>query len=260
MLRRRAFPFLLPAALGVVAALCPAQQPASSLRDGQPFRAHGQLKATYRGWQQFLILQLDQPYQANFGPASPPKTVTAIELRAPGQSPILAEHAGEQLEAAGTLQLDNVSPYYWNGVALLAQTVTLPGGTVLHPERAEPRVPAGTDFYTVSIAMVPHQFEWRREAHNIETGDLLPDAAIDGCSLNGGGDVMDCLCISGFTPVRAGLVPHPLPTTQWREIPPSQFALPGMAQFNLPDPGATHPQIVQVACKRTSPAKGSTAR
>ncbi len=250
MLRRRASSFLLPAALGVGAILCPAQLPESLLRDGQPFHVHGHLKATYRGWQPFLVLQLDHPYQANFGPDSPPKTVTAIELRAPGQSSTLAEHAGEPVEVTGTLQLDNVSPYFLNGVALLAQSVTLPGGSVLQSERTQPRVPAGTEFYTVTLAMVPHQFEWRREAHDIETGDLLPDAAVDGCSLNGAGDVMNCLCVPGFSPVRAGLVPHPLPTTHWREIPASPFALPGMAQFPLLDPAATHPQVVQVACKR----------
>ena len=232
-------------------AFLPAQQARTpALQDGQVFTARGRLEVQYRGWQRFLLLQLDRPYLPAFRPKASAKPVTALELRVPGQFSTLAEHAGEQVEAKGTLQLDNISPYYWNGVALLAQSLTLPGGTVLQSQRTQPRVPAGTEFYTVTVAMVPHQFEWRREAHDIETGDLLPDAAVDGCSLNGGGDVLNCLCISGFTPVRAGIVPHPLPTTQWREIPASQFALPGMAQFSLPDPEARHTQIVQVACKR----------
>lgn len=260
MLRRRASCLLLAAALRVVTSACSAQQPEAQLKDGQSFRAHGQLRTQYRGWQRFLLLQLDRPALADFGSHSPLKPVTAIELRAPGEAVTLAEHVGEQVEAAGTLQIDDVSPYFWNGVALLAGTVRLPGGTVLQSERRQPRVPADTDFYTVTVAMVPHQFEWRREAHDLETGDLLPDAAIDGCSLNGGGDVMNCLCIQGFTPVRAGVVPQPLPATRWREIPTSHFALPGMAQFRLPDPDATRPGIVQVACKRTSERKGTTAR
>ncbi len=256
MPRRRASCLLFLATLGPAASPSLAQQPESHLKDGQPFHAHGQLQAKYRGWQRFLLLQLDRPSLADFGPASAQKPITALELRAPGQSSTLAEHVGEQVEATGTLQLDNVSPYYWNGVALLAQSVTLPGGAVLTSQRVQPRVPADTEFYTVTLAMVPHQFEWRRDAHDIETGDPLPDPDLDGCSLNGGGDIMNCLCIQGFTPVRAGVVPHPLPTTRWREIPASQFALPGMAQFNLPDPEATHPQVVQVACKR----KGLTAK
>ena len=67
---------------------------------------------------------------------------------------------------------------------------------------------------------------------------------------------MDCKCTQGFFPVRAGIVPHPLPSTQWRAIPPARYVLPGMARFLLLDPGATHPQIVQVACKR----KGLSAK
>lgn len=260
MPRRRASCFLLSATLSVLASRCPAQGPESHLRDGQLFHAHGQLQARYRGWQRFLILQLDRPTTADFGPNTSAKSITALELHAPGESSTLAEHTGEQVEVTGTLQLDNASPYFWNGVALLTQSVTLPGGTVLHSERIQPRVPAGTDLYIVTLAMVPHQFDWRREAHDIETGDLLPDSAVDGCSLNGAGDVINCLCIQDFTPVRAGVVPHPLPTTHWREIPAATYALPGMAQFSLPHPSAQHPQIVQIACKRTDKRKGPTAK
>ncbi len=216
----------------------------------------GHLEVRFRGWHRFLILQLGQPYLPEFGSGSTSKPMSAVELIAPGRAAMLSEHVGEVVEASGTLQLDGVSPFYWNGVALLADSVRLPDGTALPSQRIQPRVPAGTEFYTVAIAMVPHQFEWRREAHDIETGQLLPDAAVDGCSLNGGGDVMNCLCIPGFAPVRAGVVPHPLRSQQWLEIPKASFALPGMAQFGLPESDATHPQIVQVACKR----KGTTAK
>ncbi len=252
----RLLPFWLLALFSSLAVTSsPAQQAGSPppLKDGQRFTTRGRLDVQYRGWQRYLVLRLDRPYTPDFGPGARSAAVTALELSAPGRAEILSEHNGDWVEATGTLQLNNFSPYYWNGVGLLALSVTLPGGALLQSERTQPRVPPGTDFYTVTVAMVPHQFEWRREARDIETGDPLPDAAIDGCSLNGGGDVMNCLCVQSFTPVRAGIVPHPLPTSRWREIPPSAFALPGMAQFSLQDPEATHPQIVQVACKRKGP-------
>lgn len=251
MPRLGAFPLLASVLMGCALASSPAQQtPIPALRNGQAFTARGRLEMRSRGWHRFLILQLDQPYLPDFGLGPSSKPVSAVELNAPGRSAILSEHVGEVVEASGTLQLDNVSPFFWNGVALLAETVRLSGEAALQSQRIQPRVPAGTEFYTVTIAMVPHQLEWRREAYDIETGQLLPDSAVDGCSLSGAGDAMHCLCIPGFAPVRAGVVPHPLPPMHWGEIPSSPFALPGMAQFTLPDPGATHPQTVEVACKR----------
>ena len=243
----------------IAAARLAGQTQPPRLHDGESFALRGKLKIVYSGWQRYLVLPLERPYVADFGPGVGTKEITAIEINPQGHYASLAEHAGEVIEVLGKLQMEGVSPYYWNGVMLVASTVRLPDGATLHPEMRIPRVPSGTEFYTVTLALVPHQFEWRREAYDIETGQLLPDSAVDGCSLNGGGDVMNCLCIPGFAPVRAGVVPHPLPPPRWKEIPSPAFALPGMAQFTLPDHEATQPQIVQmveIACKR----KGRTAK
>ncbi len=134
----------------------------------------------------------------------------------------------------------------------MATSTKLPDGTVLTPAQERPQVPETTKTYLVTVTIVPRHFEWQRGVIDLDSHRSLPASAIDGCGLNGGGDVMSCFCIDGFVPLRAGPVTHPLPADLWQQIPKSELPDKDMAQFALPDPDAKKPQTFQVVCKRES--------
>jgi hypothetical protein len=91
---------------------------------------------------------------------------------------------------------------------------------------------------------MPGVFAWQRSVLDVQTGKTL-DAqrlpSLDGCALNGGGDVLNCVCTDGFVAVRggmqdaSGLKLHPVPG--------------GLAQFALHEQ-ALSPVTVQVECAR----------
>jgi hypothetical protein len=225
--------------------------PQPHIAAGQPFSVKGKLQIRYRGWAIFLTVPLEHRTLADLG-SQGAKYVTAIQLQSEGNWKLLAKHAGEVVEATGKLQMGAPSSAaYWNGVMLQAESVKLADGSTLQAQ-AHPssRIPQGIGSYMVTVIMQPNHAEWPREALEIGPGTTLPDADVDGCTLGGAGDVMNCTCSEGFEPVRAGVLPRPVSATDWQTIPAAKMTDAVTAQFTLPDVDATGPQTYQVVCKR----------
>jgi len=237
------------AVLGVVPSLC--GQKLELLHDGEPFAVHGRLEPRYRGWHRYLIVRLDHGYLADFGKDVGTKKVNELELNLNEGRLVLTDYVGKNIEARGTLQLEGVSPYYWNGVMLMAKDVKLEGGPTILSNASSyvDPMPAAVTSYIVTIYMKPQQMRWPQNAVDLTTGQLL-HADPGNCGLNGGGDVMNCLCVDGFRPIRAGVVKKAYGPKDWRLVPEAETPLTGMAQFVLDDPDATAPQTVQVVCQR----------
>jgi hypothetical protein len=237
-------------------AAAPAPSPLPSkphLKDNQPFTLKAEMQNKYKGWGRYSTLPLETKTIADLGDQGA-KYVKAIELRCEGNNALLLQHSGETVEATGKLHMDGASPYYWNGVVLQADTVKLADGTVLQAHPAEPvKAPAGVESYLVTVTMQPHKANWPHETVDLAAGKKLPKqdlATYDGCNLNGGGDMLNCSCVDGFVPVRAGVVPAALDAKDVQTLPAAKMIGPATAQFALPDADANDLQIYQIVCKR----------
>lgn len=238
------------AVLSSVPSLC--GQKLERLRDGEPFAVRGRLESRYRGWHRYLIVQLDHGYLADFGRDVGTKEINELELNVKDGWLALTDYVGKNVEARGTLQIEGVSPYYWNGVMLTAKDVKLEGGLAILPNASlnvDP-MPAAVTSYIVTIYMKPQQMRWPQDAVDLTTGRQLSQADPGSCGLNGGGDVMNCFCADGLRPIRAGVVKKAYRSEEWRLVPAVETPLTDMAQFVLEDPDAAAPQTVQFVCQR----------
>ena len=229
--------------------------PKPHLKNMQSFTLKAELQNKYKGWGRYATLPLESKTIADLG-SQGAKYVKAIELRCEGNNAALLQHSGEVVEASGKLHMEGESPYAWNGVVLQADTVKLEDGTVLQAHPAEPvKAPAGVESYLVTVTMQPHKANWPHETVDLNTGKKLPKqeyATYDGCSLNGGGDALNCTCIDGFVPARAGVVAAALDAKDAQTLPAAKRIDAATAQFVLPDADANALQIYQVVCKRKS--------
>ena len=229
-----------------------ANQP-TRLTDGMPFSVRGKLQIKFRGWASYLVVALDHRYLADFGGSEPVLPVTTVELRSAGNWKRLTPHIGEDVQAEGKLQIDPASPYYWNGVILMAATVQLADGTILRPEAFKAAIlPSNLERYVVTVTMLPNTVNWPHQAVDLDTGKQVPGEDLDGCALNGGGDVLNCGCVEGFRPVRAAVVAHSHGPADWRSLPMPDMIDSNTAQLGLPDADATSRQTYQVVCERRS--------
>jgi len=226
-----------------------AQTQALPLVDGSQVTVQGRLAIEHRGWSTYLVIKTAAPYRAMFDPnESTPKIVHEIGLTLTWQGEALAAEAGKSVTAGGKVQLEPVSPYYWNGALLVADRVSLADGRVLKP-MADPVVPGGVKRYLATVTFVPGKFSRMRSAVDLGTNAPLPDARVDGCSLNGGGDVLNCSCVDGFAPTQSGVVPRALTVGEITQLRKANLISADMAQLGIPE-DATHPFTVQVVCAR----------
>ena len=225
--------------------------PQPHIAAGQPFSVKGKLQVRYRGWAIFLTVPLEHRTLADLG-SQGAKYVTAIQLQSEGNWKLLAKHAGEIVEATGELQMGSASSAgYWNGVMLQAESVKLADGSTVQPQaHSSHEIPDGVGSYMVTVTMQPNHVEWPHVAVEIGPGTPLPDAEVEGCTLGGVGDVLNCSCSEGFEPVRAGIMANAVAAKDWQTIPAAKMIEPGTAQFGLTDPDANSMQTYQVVCKR----------
>jgi hypothetical protein len=220
--------------------------PAYTLTDNQPVTLRGTLQLVHSGWNTFVILKTLHTYATRFDPpADAPAPVDQIQLVLDWQGAALAANAGALATVQGSVMLNPYSGYYLNGVAVLAEAVTLADGTVLHKGVA-PQLSPPVSRYLATVILDPAAPTWLRSAIELPSGHPLHPRGLDGCSLNGAGDLLNCSCIEGFTATRAGRVSTTTTSAATTRLPRIDD---GLAQIPLPD-AALHPFTVQVLCTR----------
>jgi hypothetical protein len=216
------------------------------LADGQAVSLPGTLQVVHQGWNAYVVLKTAHKYAFRFDPpADAPAATDEFQLVLDWQGEALAQHAGETATATGSILLNPYTGYYLNGAAIEAKKIALADGTVLAPLTA-PTLPATVIRYLAGVTLDPRANAWKRGAIELPSGRALTQPQLDGCATNGAGDLLNCGCGEGFTPVRAGRVPANAPLTAGRFLP---RVADGLAQIPLPD-AATHPFTVQVLCTR----------
>jgi len=210
------------------------------LHDQSQVSVTGTLKVEWRGWRRCLFLKTPVPYRLIFDPQeSSPRQTSEIEITLQGQGNDLAQYAGQTLVANGKLQLEAVSPYYCNGAMIIAHDVALPNGPALHAKPSSTNIPASIEKYVASATLIPRS-NWKFSAQG-SSGSSLGTENLAGCSLNGGGDVLNCYCVQGFKPVSGHSI-----SVGMRSQGEDQG---GFLQFGL-DEEAKHAVTINVECVR----------
>ena len=216
---------------GTVCLASPVQK-LPELVDRAPIRVSGVIRMERRGNRSFLMVWTKDAYTVVFDHGTDERRVHEIGLSLEGQNGVLEKHAGQFVRVDGVLQLEGVSPYYWNGTLILAKSVRLPEGSLLLPKKLESRRPPSRDVskYVVQMTFAPglSRFSYKEQGHN---GDLItaPEGYLS-CGLNGPGDVVNCYCADGFEPTGIGQLRQG--TFVPEEKPDGQF---GFAQFGIPE-------------------------
>lgn len=213
----------------------------SELHDGMHFKISGTLLLKHRGYSSYLVIEANQSYRAVFEPADQ-RNVHEIGLSIDGHTEALKLHIGERITAEGKLILEPVSPYYYNGVALQAETIYLANGKVLSVKMAEYAalvLPPSTSQYYAQVLFLPHSAKYIYKAWDARWLALAPAQNYLSCSLNGSGELLNCFCgASNFEVAKTGSLQEgnfvegdaPMPFIS-EEQPHPLFA-----QFLLPDP------------------------
>jgi hypothetical protein len=208
---------------------------------------HGQLKLECWGWRCYLVVATAAPYRAMFDPReSQPKIVHEIPLLLNGNNNLLSSYVGKSVTATGKVQLEAVSPYYLNGIFLMTDSVSLPGGKTLQQAEFNPS-PLSVTKYMASITLTPHRYVWGHRVWDPATSDTLSTQNLSGCSLSGGGDVMNCYCIEGYQATRIGSAAVGQKVTL--EAVDEDFLKWGFGQTEV-DEDAKKPMVVEVECTK----------
>lgn len=223
------------------------------LRNGQTVDLRGTLAVQHRGWKQFLVLRTTDPYalapDAVVATYPIPHPVTReFGLTLAGQDDHLAHLAGKAVRVSARLQFTPESPYLWNGTLLWATVVALPSGEYLDPRLPEPGLPLSVRRYTATATLRPAAWTRTYTARDLETRKPLTRPNLAGCSVSGGGDVLNCACTDGFRPTSAVL--H----TAFGDRNAAMVS--SFAQFSVGDPAST-PITAELECARTAPASAS---
>jgi hypothetical protein len=179
---------------------------------------------------------------------SEPKIVHQIPVLLNGNDDLLSSFVGRSVTATGKVQLEAVSPYYLNGVFLMADSVNVLEGKTLQQVEFRP-ISLTVPKYMANVTLIPHQYVWKHRVWDPVTSHNLSTQNLSGCGLNGGGDVVNCFCIDGYGPTRIGSAEagHKLTLDAVTE----DFAKLGFGQTEI-DEDATQPWIIQVECTRTN--------
>jgi hypothetical protein len=155
--------------------------------------------------------------------------------------------------------LEPVSPYYYNGVAVQAETVRLANGKVLSAQKDEGKalvLPAEISLYYAQVTFLPRQASYTYTAWDANWKPLASANGLISCSLNGSGEVLNCFCdANGFEAAKGGTIRNgrfivdndAIPLTG-QENPPQNFA-----QFSLPE--TVLPKIQRAILCTRIPAK-----
>lgn len=203
MLFRRRTLFLFAVCLSL-SPLTQSQTPKlPELKDGAAVRVSGLLVMERRGNNRFLMVRAKASYLAIFYEDEGSSKVGEMGIELAGEQAGLEKHLGEQVTVVGKVQLSQESPYYFNGVLIVAESVELANGTVLRSHRPEAVTPiaVGLPMYRVQVTLKARTSHFSYVVSD-ERGRLIaPNPAYMSCGLNGAGDVVNCYCAEGFDPL-----------------------------------------------------------
>ena len=230
---------LLFVMVGATTCLQAQQAPLTELQDKKKVEISGTLQLKHRGYSTYLVIETSRNYLAVFD-ANDRRQIREIGLYMSGQSGALKQHLGERIKAEGTLMLEPVSPYYYNGVAIQAATVDLPSGMTLSAleDRSPLVLPPSIQQYYAQVTFLPRSGTFTYMAWDANWQPIKPTGGHLACSLNGSGELLNCYCgADGFEVSKTGS----LQDGRFSEIgPPTPFIddehpHPTFAQFPLPE-------------------------
>ena len=176
------------------------------LVNGAKIKLTGTVNIERRGNRLFLTVKTGEPYVAIFDGTTDRRQVHEIGLSLVGQESVLKRYVGQRVFVSGTLQLEPVSPYYFNGTLILATSVQLPNGFVLVPKAEALAKEFPNDFkqFHALVKFSPKSAHFSYKIWGPDGRLLFPVTGYVSCGLNGPGDVMNCFCANGFTFTRVG--------------------------------------------------------
>ncbi|MDR3724225.1 MAG: hypothetical protein P4K83_07025 [Terracidiphilus sp.] len=245
-------------AVWTISSLPGQQLPLPELRDGASFKVSGTLQLKHSGYSSYLLIETGHSYQAVFDKDDRRK-VHEIGIYMSGQHDMLRHHLGEHITAEGKLMLEPVSPYYYNGVAVQAETVRLTDGKILSAQkdaRKAPVLPTEISRYYAQVTFLPRSASYTYTAWNANWTPLVSANGLLSCSLNGSGELLNCFCdANGFEAAKGGtiksgrfIVDNDAILSTGQENPPPNFA-----QFSLPETAL--PKIQRAVLCTRIPAK-----
>lgn len=178
------------------------------LKNGQEVHLSGRLVMKGYNWNRFFVLQIAKPHKIMFDKEDGgPTDSSQIGFYLSGQTAAVEKHVGEEITVEGKLQLNQTSPYYWEGTMIQAHSVNLGSDTKLlsKPEAQDQSWPDGPDRFIAIITMLPNRME---PQYSTLKENVISKAAPRGfgCGVNGGGDMLNCRCPEGYTGSHTGKI------------------------------------------------------
>ena len=214
----------------------------AELVDGRNINLEGTLRLRRIGNQAFLTIQTRAPYLARFYSGTS-REVHEVQIILEGQNDALRKYIGQHVSAAGRLQLEETSSYYFNGTLLLAESVKLSDHSVLTPQksRSAKQPPITLEKFHARVTFDPKSNQFTYVVCDSAGRQLSPANGYLSCSLNGPGDVMNCFCVTGFTVTGLGKM----------NVLAQKPDIADFAQFRIPE-NLRRPISKAVECTRTS--------
>lgn len=211
------------------------------LHDGQQVALRGTLIMRPAGRLQFAAVRTVQAYLpvvAGADVKSRSTPVHEVGLSGYRDYRVLYAHRGQPVTITGTLKTDGASPYYLHSVTLSVVSMRLADGTELKgtPRTASRLAVDVGDYQATAVLPASLAKPWQYSAH----GAPDPNRRFLFCSSNGGGDVVNCSCATGFKAIHAES-----PTS---DVSSKIFDDSGTAQFGVGD-GARRVDLA-VTCSR----------
>ena len=242
--------FLCLAALGLQA-----QNTSSgmTIADNQVIKISGTIELKHLGYTTHVLLEVAQPMRADFADGEQ-KTVHEIEIFSPSLSSAIKSHLHEKAVVEGRIMLEDASPYYFNGVALHADRITI-GQKVLstQEENHSLAVPATLQSYYAEVIYQTKLGEFTYQAWDQALNPIENAKKYLGCSLNGSGELINCFCsLEGFDVAQTGYIKGGrfIATGKPSSFDPDNPKRPPLfAQFELPEKPVATPRYA-VNCSR----------
>ena len=204
-------------------------QHVEALVDGASISATGVVLLKNVGNNAYFLLKPAQPYEAVFEETDR-RLIREIGLCWDGRWDEIRDLVGEKVTVHGLVQLEPVSPSYFNGTCIRADSIQQQNGVTLVPKKqiATPP-PADLIQFHSRVTFTPHSPKrFTYKSWDAEGRQLTQSDAHISCGLNGPGDVMNCYCPEGFDSTGKGTISFSAAETTDSGV--------AFAQFEIADP------------------------